>query len=164
MDQTVLFTQNIEDLFEAKKKAGAVFVDLTAAYDTVWHRDLTCKLFRLLPVKHMIRIIMKLFRNRSFTLTTGDSKQSRLRSFRNGLPPGSILALLLFNIYTYDLPSALLVVGLPVTQDWFEVGCHLSPNLIPIRLTACRTSIPRKRRGKQNKQSAFHDFSEVCEC
>ena len=34
VDQVVLLTQNIEDSFEAKKKAGAVFVDLTAAYDT----------------------------------------------------------------------------------------------------------------------------------
>ena len=39
-----MFIQNIEDSFEAKKKAGAVFVDLTAAYDTVCHRGLTCKL------------------------------------------------------------------------------------------------------------------------
>ena len=43
VDQVVLLTQNIEGSFEAKKKAGAVFVDLTAAYDTVWHRDLICK-------------------------------------------------------------------------------------------------------------------------
>ena len=35
MDQTVLLTQNIEDSFEAKKKAGTVFVDLTAAYDSL---------------------------------------------------------------------------------------------------------------------------------
>ena len=42
--QVVLLTQNIEDSFEAKKKAGAVFIDLTAAYDTVWHHGLTCKL------------------------------------------------------------------------------------------------------------------------
>ena len=35
VDQTVLRTQNMEDSFEAKKKASAVFVDLTAAYDTV---------------------------------------------------------------------------------------------------------------------------------
>ena len=41
VDQIVLLTQNIEDSFEAKKKAGAVFIDLTAAYDTVWHRGLT---------------------------------------------------------------------------------------------------------------------------
>ena len=35
VDEVVLLTQNIEDFFEAKKKASAVFVDLTAAYDTV---------------------------------------------------------------------------------------------------------------------------------
>ena len=56
---------------------------------------------------------------------------------------------------THQWQSALLVVGLPVTQDWFEMGCHLSPSLISIRLMACRTSSPRKRRGKQqtNKQA-----------
>ena len=98
-------TQNIEDSFETKKKAGAVFIDLTAAYDTVWHRGLTCKLLRLLPDKHMVKMIMELVRNRSFTLTTGDSKQSRLRRLKNGVSQGSVLAPLLFNIYTYDLPS-----------------------------------------------------------
>ena len=41
VDQVVLLTQNIEDSFEAKKKTGAVFIDLTAAYDTVWHHGLT---------------------------------------------------------------------------------------------------------------------------
>ena len=106
VDQVVLLTQNIEDSFEAKKKAGAVFVDLTAGYDTVWHRGLTCKLLRLLPDKHMVKMIMELVRNRSFTLTTGDSKQSRLRRLKNGVPQESVLAPLLFNIYTYiDLPS-----------------------------------------------------------
>ena len=106
VDQVVLLTQNIEDSFEAKKKAGAIFVVLTAAYDTVYHRrGLTYKLLKLLPDKHMVQIIMELVRNRSFTLTTGDSKQSRLRRLKNGVPQESVLAPLLFNIYTYDLPS-----------------------------------------------------------
>ena len=73
VDQTVLLTQNIEDSFEAKK-ADAVFVNLIAAYDAVWHRGLTCKLLRLPTDKHMVQMISELFHNRSFTLISGDSK------------------------------------------------------------------------------------------
>jgi len=42
-------THDTEDSFSTKKEARAVFVDLTAAYDTIWHRGFTCKLQRLLP-------------------------------------------------------------------------------------------------------------------
>ena len=49
----------------------------------------------------MVRMIMELVRNRSFIHTTGDSKQR----LKNGVPQASVLAALLFNIYTYDLPS-----------------------------------------------------------
>ena len=52
---------------------------------------------------------------------------------------------------THQWQSALLVMGLPVTEDWLEMGCHLFPSLISIRLTACRTSIPRKRRGTRKQ-------------
>ena len=78
VDQVVLLTQNIENSFKTKKKAGAVFVDLTAAYDTVWHHGLTCKLLRHLSDEYMVRMIMELVRNRSFTLITGDNKPSSL--------------------------------------------------------------------------------------
>ena len=53
----------------------------------------------------MVKMIIELVRNQSFTLPTGDSKQSRLRRLKNGIHQGSVLAPLLFNIYTYDLPS-----------------------------------------------------------
>ena len=79
VDQVVLLTQNIEDFFKAKKKAGVILVNLTAAYDIVWHRGLTCKLLKLLPDTHMLRMIMEFVQNCRFILTTGDRKQSRLR-------------------------------------------------------------------------------------
>ena len=53
----------------------------------------------------MVRMIMELVRNRSFTLITGNNKQSSLRRLENGVSQGSVLAPLILNIYTYDLPS-----------------------------------------------------------
>jgi len=88
-----LLSQDIEDSFSAKKKAGAVFVNLTAAYDTIWHRGLTCNLLQLLPDRHMVHMIMEMVNNRRFALTTGNSKRSRLRRLKNGLPQASVLAL-----------------------------------------------------------------------
>ena len=64
--------------FSAKKKAGAVVVDLTAAYDSVWHRGLTCKLLQLLPDRHTVHMIVEMVSNRSSNLTTGNRKRSRL--------------------------------------------------------------------------------------
>ena len=53
----------------------------------------------------MVKMIMELVRNRSFTLTTGDGKKKQVTSSKNGVPQGSLLATLLLNIYMYDLPS-----------------------------------------------------------
>jgi len=43
--------------------------------------------------------------NRSFTLTAGNGKRSRLRGLKNTIPQGFVLAPLLFNIYISDLPT-----------------------------------------------------------
>ena len=84
-----------------------MFVDLTAAYDTVWHRGLTCKLMRLLPDRRMVRVIMEMVGNRSFTLTTGNPKRIRLQRLKKDVTQESVLAPLLVSIYIPDLPTTI---------------------------------------------------------
>ena len=103
VNQFTLFTQKIDNSFLAEEKAAAVFVDFTAACDTVWHRGLTCMVMHLLPDKRKISMIMKLVCNRSFTPTTGCESQSSLRRLENGLSQGLVLVPLLFIMYIHDL-------------------------------------------------------------
>ena len=63
--------------------------------------------FKHLPDKVMVRMIIELVPNQSFTLTTCDNKQSKLRCLKNRIFQRSVLTSLLFNFHMYDLPSTI---------------------------------------------------------
>ena len=91
-------TQYIEDGFQEKKITGAVFVDLTAAYDTVNHRRLLTKILRMTKDPLLTNFLGVMLTNRRFFVEL-NNKKSRVRLQRNGLLQGSVLAPLLYNIY-----------------------------------------------------------------
>ena len=100
--QLLNLTQHIEDGYERKMLTGAAFVDLSAAYVTVQHRLMIRKLMDMTGDIDLCQVIRGLLSNRRFFVQLND--KSRWRSQKNGLPQGSVLAPLLFNIYTNDQP------------------------------------------------------------
>ena len=101
--QLLNLTQFIEDGYEKGLVTGTAFVDLSAAYDTVNHIILTTKVFEMTKDVRLTELIQNLLSNRRFFVDL-NGKRSRWRRQKNGLPQGSVLAPLLFNMYTNDQP------------------------------------------------------------
>ena len=79
---------------------GTVFVDLSAACDTISHTLLLNKIYRMTSYIKFTDIIGNMLSN--FVELNG--QKSRWRNQKNGLPQGSVLSPVLFNIYTNDQP------------------------------------------------------------
>ena len=101
--QLLNLTQHIEDGYERGVVTGTVFVDLSAAYDTISHKLILNKIYRMTSDIKFTDLIGNLFSNRRYFVELNGQK-SRWRNQKNGLPQGSVLSPVLFNIYTNDQP------------------------------------------------------------
>jgi hypothetical protein len=96
-------TTHIEAGFQRQFKTGAVFVDLTAVYDTIWRDGVMLKFMNVVPCSKLCSLLDNMLIIRYFQVFLG-VKNSRWWSLNNGLPQGSVLALIFFNLYISDIP------------------------------------------------------------
>lgn len=103
-DQVISLTNYIELGFQKGLKTGVVFVDLTAANDTVWKRGLLMKLSAIIPCRTTLTLVTNMLSDRCFRVEM-NGKKSNKRILNNGLPQGSVLSCFFYCLYTSDIPN-----------------------------------------------------------
>lgn len=102
-DQILSLTNYIEDGYQKGLKTAVAFVDLQAAYDTVWKKGLLSKLLSVIPCLKVCQLVSNMLSDRYFRVALNADLSSSMK-LNNGLPQGSVLAPVLFNLYIHDLP------------------------------------------------------------
>jgi hypothetical protein len=86
-DQVLALTTYIDNGYQRKDKLGAVFLDLSSAYNTAWKRGLMLKLAKIIRCKSTLRLIESLLSNRKYNVFLNDVV-SRYKYLQNVPPPG----------------------------------------------------------------------------
>jgi len=106
IDNLVKLSTHVKIQFARRKNVLATFFDIKRAYDQVWHAKLLHKLKNLGFSGHFYNYIKSFLTNRSIQVRVAKSYSS-FRSLHMGLPQGSVISPLLFNVLLYDLPMKL---------------------------------------------------------
>lgn len=103
--QLTRLTEIIERGFESKKHTLVAFLDFSQAFDKVWIKGLVYKLLQLETPAYLLRIIASFLMNRTFAVKI-NAELSNKREIKAGVPQGSILGPILFNIYVSDITAS----------------------------------------------------------
>lgn len=134
IDSLSIFTTDINLAFSNNLSVVAAFLDVSAAYDNVIIAVLKNKLMKLQVPSILVNFIINILSVRFiFVVTNQGSRLSR--TVYKGLPQGSVLSPLLYNIYTHDLEAFLngIVSVLQYADDLLIYSINMS---IP---TACNS-------------------------
>lgn len=103
---TLQATRVVEDIskgFSNKEMSGAVLLDIQKAFDKVWHNALIFKLHKMSFPSNLILLINSFLENRKFRVSI-NKEYSSWRQIKAGVPQGSLLSPILFNLFTADIP------------------------------------------------------------
>jgi len=103
-DQILRLVQSTKEGFNKNQITGAVFFDISQAFDKTWHNGIRVKLSKLKVPKYIQNWISEFLTNRTFFVACNEAK-SRKFPITAGVPQGSTLSPTLFTIFISDIAN-----------------------------------------------------------
>ena len=133
-EQVHRIVNKIVDDMNNKKYCTAAFLDISQAFDKVWHKGLLFKIKNQLP-HHYYEIFKSYLENRFYYVKCQNS-QSQTHKIHSGVPQGSVLGPILYLIYTADLPTSVDITTATFADDTAIIASHEDPDAASIILQA----------------------------
>lgn len=157
IEQVHRLVNKINKDLNAKRYCSTAFLDISQAFDKVWHKGLQYKLKTYLPHPHF-QLLKSYLSDRHFLVKQGQ-EYTDLHPIQSGVPQGSVLGPTLYLIYTADLPTTRLTTVATFADDTAVLSSHLDPILASRNLQDNLNMIQdwfKKWRIKANESKSTH--------
>lgn len=100
--QLVRLVRTVKDGFASRKSSGMIMLDVEKAYDSVWQEAILHKMLAADFAMPLLKVLLSFLKDRSFQVSVNGCLSER-KPIPFGVPQGSVLSPVLYNIFVSDV-------------------------------------------------------------